>query len=102
MALNIHSDMWLLNTKLSIISNLKIGNIVKIANNLERFWVKIIELNNKYILGKIDNYLTFNKEYDYQDIVIFEKENILEIHDTIISKVLDKHYKTKCKIKDII
>ena len=76
--LNIHSDKWLLNKELLSISNLKIGNTVKISNNLERFWVKIIELNDNYFLGKIDNYLIFNSEYDYEDIVIFEKENILQ------------------------
>ena len=101
MALNIHSDEWLLNKELLIINNLKIGDTVKIANNLERFWVKIIELNDNYILGKIDNYLTFNSEYDYEDIVIFEKENILQIHNNIVTQVLDIHFQTKCKIKDI-
>lgn len=100
MALNIHSDDWAVN-KLKIISNLKIGSTVKIANNLERFWVKIIELNDSYILGKIDNYLTFNSEYDYEDIVIFEKENILDIHNIAISQILDRHFDTKCKVKDI-
>lgn len=102
MALNIHSDDWLLDTNnLLIISNLKVGDIVKIANNLERFWVKIIELNENYVLGKIDNYLTFNKFYDYQDIVIFEKNNILDLHNKEITDVMDIHLKTNCLIKNI-
>ena len=100
MAINIHSDDWLLNNNSQFIGDLKLGEKVKIANNLEKFWVQIIEINNNYIIGKIDNYLTYNSEYDYQDIVIFEKENILEIYNKFISFVLNKHFKTNCKIKD--
>ncbi len=81
MSLNIHVDDWLINNNnLSIISNLNNSQTVKISNNLERFWVKIFEINESYILGKIDNYLSFNDNYDYQDIVIFEKCNILDIY----------------------
>ena len=83
MSLNIHVDDWLINNNnLSIISNLNNSQTVKISNNLERFWVKIFEINESYILGKIDNYLSFNDNYDYQDIVIFEKCNILDIYKT--------------------
>ena len=102
MALNIHSDDWVhnLNTNSLNISNLKIGNIVKISNNFEKFWVKIIDKNDNYILGKIDNYLTFNKTYDYQDIVLFEENNILDFHNKQHSEILHFHIKTKCKVKD--
>ena len=97
MALNIKSDDWVNCNEVQNLSNLQIGSIVKIANNYERFWVKIIDYKDTYLLGKIDNYLTFNFLYDYQDIVIFEKNNILDIHKKEVTNLLDKHFKTKCK-----
>lgn len=101
MALNLKTDDWISNKNIITQDIPKIykGLLVKIANNLERFWVKITEVNDKYLLGAIDNYLTFNENYDYQDVVLFEKNNILDFH-IFNSKTITKHdLKTECIIK---
>ena len=67
-------------------ANLKVGNLVKISNNFERFWVKIKEIKELYILGEIDNHLTFNENYDYKDVIIFEKCNIFEVFNSNIKE----------------
>ena len=45
------------------LSNMEIGYSVKISNSKERFWVEINKITNHYILGRIDNNLTFNENY---------------------------------------
>lgn len=94
MALNIKSDDLINvynykednNFYIPMTTSLKIGNLVKIANNFERFWVKIVEIKDLYILGEIDNHLTFNESYDYKDVIIFEKCNIFEVFDSNIKE----------------
>ena len=110
--LNIFTDDWIDTNKLHLLNpqsfaiptnseldNLSIGDLVKIGNKLERFWVKIIQINKDYLLGKIDNLLTFNENYNYNDIVLFEINNIYEIYSEIITNVIDVHLKSKCPFK---
>lgn len=101
MALNLKTDDWIINNKITTQNILLInkGLLVKIANNYERFWVKITEVNDKYILGSIDNHLSFNENYDYKDTVIFEKSNILDIHDSNNTSLITHHLKNDCLIK---
>jgi len=73
------------------LNNLVISDLVKISNKVERFWVEITEINKDYLLGKIDNHLTFNDKYDYNDIILFEKNNIYSIHNNIDSEIIQKH-----------
>ena len=47
-------------------------------------------IKKDYLLGKIDNHLTFNNKYDYEDIVLFEKKNIYNIHNNI-NKIIQNH-----------
>ena len=104
MILNILSDDWINTHEIHILNsnnftiptnndlnNLSVGNLVKIGNKMERFWVKIVEINKDYLLGKIDNHLTFNNKYDYDDIVLFEKKNIYNIHNDIVSEIVKNH-----------
>ena len=71
--LNIFTDDWIDTNKLHLLNpdnftiptnselnNLSIGDLVKIGNKVERFWVKITQIHKDYLLGKIDNLLTFN------------------------------------------
>lgn len=101
MALNLKTDDWINNNKINTHDILLInkGLLVKIANNYERFWVKITEVNEKYILGSIDNHLSFNENYDYNDIIIFEKSNILDIHTSDNTSLINHHFKNDCLIK---
>lgn len=101
MALNLKTDDWISNENIITQDIPKIykGLLVKIANNLERFWVKITEVNDRYLLGAIDNFLTFNENYDYQDVILFEKNNILDFH-IFNNKSITKHdLKTEYVVK---
>lgn len=54
------------------------GDFVKVSNFKERFWIEVIDNNNDEIIGRIDNYLIDNKNYDYNSIVLFNKINVLD------------------------
>ena len=93
------------------LQDIKVGYNVKISNGIERFWVIIEKINSYYFIGKIDNKLLNNNNYDYGDLVMFEKHNIYDIHDfefkNIMKKYLNKNKnklksksKSKSKIKD--
>lgn len=61
---------------------LKIGDVVKLSNGFEKFFVKItkFKLNDKKkIVGTILNKLLYNYIYDYGDSVEFNLNNIFEI-----------------------
>ena len=73
------------------LDSLSIGYSVKISNNKERFWVEVNKITDQYIVGRIDNNLTFNENYDYNDLVLFEKKNIFDIHDLEFKKMIVKY-----------
>tara|TARA_B100000886_G_C20224598_1_gene407923 strand:- start:387 stop:635 length:249 start_codon:yes stop_codon:yes gene_type:complete len=60
------------------IENINVGDFVKVSNFEERFWVKIISIENNKISGKIDNYLLNNKLYDINSLVTLDMSNILD------------------------
>ena len=112
MALNILTDNWINTHEIQIqnpdnftiptnddLNSLSVGNLVKIGNKMERFWVKLVEINKDYLLGKIDNHLTFNNDYDYNDMVLFEKKNIYNIQNHIITEIIQNHIEFNCKFK---
>ena len=101
MALNLKTDDWINNNNIITQDILTIydGLLVKIANNYERFWVKITNINDEYLLGTIDNHLTYNENYDYQDTVLFEKNNILDIHNYNNKSINNDLLKSDCLIK---
>jgi len=61
------------------LENITIGDTLKISNGFERFWVELKEVNNLYLIGRVDNELITN-EYNLNDYVMFEKKNIYDIH----------------------
>lgn len=69
------------------IYRLRPGDSIKICNNEERFWVKIIDIR-KYplrkalkwtFLGEVDNCLITDRPYDLGDMVEFEGCHIYQI-----------------------
>ena len=79
------------------LDNLKVGFSVKISNSKERFWIEIVKIKDYYIVGRIDNNLIFNKKYDNNDLVLIEKNNILDIHDFEFKKIMLKYTNIKDK-----
>ena len=119
--MNIYTDDWV-NVKIindhnpetfeiptiNELQDIKVGYNVKISNGIERFWVIIQEINKYYLIGKIDNKLFNNTNYDYGDLVMFEKHNIYDIHDFEFKHIMKKYLnkknkdknKSKSKVKD--
>ena len=78
--MSIYNDEWVRN---DFISNnpdiiIQVDNVIKLKNTLgEAFWVIINEIlpNDKYV-GQVNNHLIKPSAYNYDDIVIFTKEDI--------------------------
>jgi hypothetical protein len=60
------------------LENITIGDSVKISNGFERFWVEIKEVNKLYLIGRVDNKL-ITREYNLNNLVMFEKKNVYDI-----------------------
>lgn len=73
-----------------------IGDSVKISNGLERFWVEIKEVNDLYLIGRVDNELITN-EYNLNNYVMFERKNIYDIHTIKDKEELVKNLSKKIK-----
>ena len=52
---------------------------VKICENHERFWVKITEVDGEKLIGRVDNDLVNEHSFKCDDLVEFEKRNIMNI-----------------------
>ena len=79
---NLYPDKFEVPTDIEL-DKMKSGNLVKICNGKERFWVEITEINERYLLGRIDNEIVSGKDYKKNNIILFEKKNIYDIHDMI-------------------
>ena len=60
--------------------HLEIGDIVKLCNGEERFWVVLTSVNHDldYYEGEINNPLVSKHGYDYGDLIAFKRENIYQ------------------------
>lgn len=62
------------------LDSIKTGDLVKICNGIERFFVIVKEVSlNGNIKGIVDNYLIFEADYDYKDYVEFHRDHIYDI-----------------------
>tara|TARA_B100001175_G_C18979896_1_gene389288 strand:- start:29 stop:361 length:333 start_codon:yes stop_codon:yes gene_type:complete len=77
------------------LDEIKVDYSVKISNGFERFWVSVIEVKELYFIGKIDNILINNENYDYENYVMFERDNIYDIHDFEFKKMIMKYVSNK-------
>jgi len=75
-----YTDEWIqndfMNTHKDII--IELNNVIKLKNKLgEAFWVIVIEIlpDDKYI-GQVNNHLIKNSPYNYDDQVLFTREDI--------------------------
>ena len=69
----------------SDIDSIKIGDMVKICGNNEAFWTIVTELNDNYIIGKIDNDLILEHEYKAGDLVKYERSHV---HDAATPEIM--------------
>ena len=75
-----YTDEWVQNNFWEKHPNIAIelNNVIKLKNTLgEAFWVIITEIlpNNKYV-GQVNNHLVNGSLYNFDDLVIFAKEDI--------------------------
>lgn len=54
------------------------GDMVKVSNFKERFWVEVIIVKNNYVIGRVDNYITQKNAYNFNSIILFNTSNILD------------------------
>lgn len=73
---------------LNQLKNLKVGDIVKVANSRERFWTIIEEIHDETIIARV-NSETIQTEYQCGDLIIFDKKNIYNIyHKKLVEEYL--------------
>lgn len=71
------------------LTDLVIGDNVKISNRNERFWVKIVAFYEDCIIGRIDNLLiTPNLQYNRNDLVVFKRYHIYDYHTIETQEIL--------------
>ena len=65
-----------------LFDKIKKGDLVKISDMKNAFWVKIIKIrkskHNRAFIGIIDNQLT-NSDYNYGDLISFNDFNIFDL-----------------------
>lgn len=53
---------------------------VKISNGKERFWVKVLEVNGREVIGIICDMLICGSEYNMDDYVKFELRHVHDLY----------------------
>lgn len=66
------------------LSKLQAGDLVKVCNDRERFWVQIVSRRGSIFMGRIDNRLLYDGP-NLDDLIEFHECNIYEIHDGLQS-----------------
>ena len=73
-----HPNTFQIPTK-NDVDALEPGDFVKICENDERFWVQLSEIGGDKIVGRVDNDLVYPHSFKCDDIITFEKKNIMGI-----------------------
>ena len=62
------------------LSSIKIGDVVKVcADNKERFWADVIDIEGNIISCIVDNHLICIDEFNYNDLICVKFEHIYDI-----------------------
>jgi hypothetical protein len=86
------------------LTELQIGDSVKICNGHERFWVRLSVIYKAYrrqkstawiFIGRVDNILINEKPYKLGDLILFRGKNIYEITrmsdiNNVIAKLIEE------------
>ena len=75
----------------TLFNNIKKGDLVKVSDMKNAFWVKVIEARKSkingsyYFVGVINNQLPWNDiGYDYGDLIQFDDSNVLDLEKKVI------------------
>ena len=72
----LHPDTFEVPSDITL-SELNLGQWVKICDNKERFWVEVKDVNGEKITGRVDNDLVFEHDFKCDDTIDFEKRHIM-------------------------
>jgi len=101
----VHNEDWILPeeplscSQRALLERLTIGNSAKIHNGNERFFVIVVAVDGDRIIGRVDNFLVFERPYDYGDWVEFSRQHVWFVRDAIGQATLVaalKHQETVC------
>jgi uncharacterized protein YegJ (DUF2314 family) len=53
--------------------------IVKVSNRKERFWVRVVNIENGIVYGIVDNQLVDGREYNFGDEIEFPVSEIVDV-----------------------
>jgi hypothetical protein len=56
------------------------GDLVKVSNNAERFWIQIMTRSDDVLIGRVDNFLLAG-DVSYDDLVQFHECNVFDIYE---------------------
>lgn len=57
---------------------MKIGMVVKVLHNEERFWVLVTNIGEKVFTGTVDNHLIHDHGFNYGSVVKFKYGDIVD------------------------
>lgn len=84
----IYTDNWVQNNFDYKDITVKINDVIKLKNPLgEAFWVIVKDFKGRKIIGRVNNHLIFNSEYNYDDFVSFSKKDIRDYKDEEIQRL---------------
>jgi len=61
------------------LSQIKQDDFIKVCLNDERYWVKVIEVDEDEIRGEVDNHLFESQPFNIHDIIACKKEHVYSI-----------------------
>ncbi|EFC38885.1 predicted protein [Naegleria gruberi] len=70
------------------LNSIQKGSLVKIE---ERFWVKVLKVSAKYLIGIIDNDLVSGQDYTLGDLILFKKNEVYEVFSQEIEQEFLEH-----------
>ena len=60
-------------------TNLQVGELVKLCNGRERFWVLLTAIDDNSLTGTIDNQLVDETGYNFGDMISFGKQHVYQV-----------------------
>lgn len=54
-------------------------SIVKVCYDKERFWTTVLDVKGGKITGTVDNDLVLTEDFNYDDMITFEKRHVYAI-----------------------
>ncbi len=70
------------------LSQLKKGQIVKVCDGGERFWVVVTKATHPMFVGEVNNMLMFTDDLHFGDLIAFHADNIYSTHKDVPARAV--------------